>query len=177
MPACIKWSWQKASSLVYDLMTLFHVYLFGCFFDDLTNLWKDHLSYGNFKFATAVTYISYFVYCICCIIVYVCCTNSAPISHVFFFFHFQSSFTDIAKVLSEFFRDLDIVPSDVIVGLVLLRKRQQLLRLRTIHQVRVLTMTSGFSRICFQKSWTQYFMVYYNNYNYNITYFRYSLLI
>ena len=61
-----------------------------------------------------------------------------------FFYHFQSSFTDIAKVLSEFFRDLDIVPSDVIVGLVLLRKRQQLLRLRTIHQVRVLTMTSGF---------------------------------
>ena len=52
-----------------------------------------------------------------------------------FFFSFQSSFTDIAKVLSEFFRDLDIVPSDVIVGLVLLRKRQQLLRLRTIHQV------------------------------------------
>ena len=103
----------------------------------------------KFKFATAVIYISYFVYCICCIIVYVCCTNSAPISHVFkkkkfFFFHFQSSFTDIAKVLSEFFRDLDIVPSDVIVGLVLLRKRQQLLRLRTIHQVRVLTMTSGF---------------------------------
>ena len=130
-----------------------YTYLFGCFFDDLTNLWQDHLSYGNFKFATAVTYISYFVYCICCIIVYVCCTNSAPISHVFFvFFHFQSSFTDIAKVLSEFFRDLDIVPSDVIVGLVLLRKRQQLLRLRTIHQVRVLTMTSGFSRICFQKS-------------------------
>ena len=66
------------------------------------------------------------------------------IFYLFFFYHFQSSFTDIAKVLSEFFRDLDIVPSDVIVGLVLLRKRQQLLRLRTIHQVRVLTMTSGF---------------------------------
>ena len=29
-----------------------------------------------------------------------------------------------------------MVPSDVIVGLVLLRKRQQLLRLRTIHQVK-----------------------------------------
>ena len=38
-------------------------------------------------------------------------------------------------MLSEFFRDLDVVPSDVIVGLVLLRKRQQLLRIRTIHQV------------------------------------------
>ena len=163
---------------------------FSVWFDDIIScifiwllFWWSNQSLARsfiiwkFKFATAVTYISYFVYCICCIIVYVCCTNSAPIPHVFFFFHFQSSFTDIAKVLSEFFRDLDIVPSDVIVGLVLLRKRQQLLRLRTIHQVRVLTMTSGFSRICFQKSWTQYFMVYYNNYNYNITYFRYSLLI
>ena len=50
-------------------------------------------------------------------------------------FCFQNSFADIARVLSEFFRDLDVVPSDVIVGLVLLRKRQQLLRLRTIHQV------------------------------------------
>ena len=47
---------------------------------------------------------------------------------------FQNSFADIARLLSEFFRDLDVVPSDVLVGLVLLRKRQQLVRLRTVHQ-------------------------------------------
>ncbi|XP_059079091.1 diacylglycerol lipase-alpha-like isoform X2 [Tigriopus californicus] len=46
----------------------------------------------------------------------------------------KNSFSDIARVLSEFFRDLDVVPSDVLVGLVLLRKRQQLLRLRVVHQ-------------------------------------------
>ncbi len=61
-----------------------------------------------------------------------------------FFYYFQSSFADIAKVLSEFFRDLDVVPSDVIVGLVLLRKRQQLLRFRTIHQVRLKESWPGF---------------------------------
>ena len=43
---------------------------------------------------------------------------------------FQNSFSDIARVLSEFFRDLDVVPGDVVVGLVLLRQRQQLLRIR-----------------------------------------------
>ena len=47
----------------------------------------------------------------------------------------QNSFSDIARVLSEFFRDLDVVPGDVVVGLVLLRQRQQLLRLRVVHQV------------------------------------------
>lgn len=46
----------------------------------------------------------------------------------------RSSFADIARVLSEFFRDLDVVPSDVVVGLVLLRKRQQLLRFRVVLQ-------------------------------------------
>ena len=53
----------------------------------------------------------------------------------FFFSYFQNSFSDIARVLSEFFRDLDVVPGDVVVGLVLLRQRQQLLRLRVVHQV------------------------------------------
>ena len=47
----------------------------------------------------------------------------------------QNSFSDIARVLSEFFRDLDVVPGDVVVGLVLLRQRQQLLRLHVVHQV------------------------------------------
>ena len=56
----------------------------------------------------------------------ICCLSSK---------YFQNSFSDIARVLSEFFRDLDVVPSDVVVGLVLLRQRQQLMRLRVIHQV------------------------------------------
>ena len=47
----------------------------------------------------------------------------------------QSSFSDIARVLSEFFRDLDVVPTDVIVGLVLLRHRQQLIRMRVVDLV------------------------------------------
>ncbi len=38
---------------------------------------------------------------------------------------FQNSFSEIAKLLSEFFRDLDVVPSDVIAGLILLRKHQK----------------------------------------------------
>ncbi|XP_054721241.1 diacylglycerol lipase-alpha-like [Uloborus diversus] len=37
----------------------------------------------------------------------------------------RNNFTDIAKLLSDFFRDLDVVPSDVIAGLVLLRKLQK----------------------------------------------------
>ncbi|CAG2106899.1 unnamed protein product [Medioppia subpectinata] len=40
----------------------------------------------------------------------------------------QNSFTEIAKLLSEFFRDLDVVPSDVIAGLILLRRHQRLER-------------------------------------------------
>ncbi|KAG8226388.1 hypothetical protein J437_LFUL011925 [Ladona fulva] len=40
-------------------------------------------------------------------------------------FLLQNSFADIARLLSDFFRDLDVVPSDVIAGLVLLRKSQK----------------------------------------------------
>ncbi|XP_018570256.1 sn1-specific diacylglycerol lipase alpha isoform X2 [Anoplophora glabripennis] len=38
----------------------------------------------------------------------------------------RNSFADIARLLSDFFRDLDVVPSDVVVGLVLLRKFQKI---------------------------------------------------
>jgi len=48
---------------------------------------------------------------------------------------FQNSFTDIARLLSDFFRDLDVVPSDVIAGLVLLRKFQKIEREAIINQV------------------------------------------
>jgi len=47
----------------------------------------------------------------------------------------QMSFSDIARVLSEFFRDLDLVPTDVVVGLVLLRQRQQNIRAHVVKQV------------------------------------------
>uniref|UniRef100_A0A1B6DW35 Diacylglycerol lipase-alpha n=1 Tax=Clastoptera arizonana TaxID=38151 RepID=A0A1B6DW35_9HEMI len=40
----------------------------------------------------------------------------------------KNSFTDIARLLSDFFRDLDVVPSDVVAGLVLLRKFQKIER-------------------------------------------------
>ncbi|KAL3270811.1 hypothetical protein HHI36_021333 [Cryptolaemus montrouzieri] len=46
----------------------------------------------------------------------------------------RNSFADIAKLLSDFFRDLDVVPSDVVVGLVLLRKFQKLERKNIIEQ-------------------------------------------
>ena len=48
---------------------------------------------------------------------------------------FQSSFAEIARLLSEFFRDLDVVPSDVLAGLILLRQRQQAARQQIISQV------------------------------------------
>ncbi|XP_024082484.1 sn1-specific diacylglycerol lipase alpha isoform X2 [Cimex lectularius] len=38
----------------------------------------------------------------------------------------KNSFTDIARMLSDFFRDLDVVPSDVVAGLILLRKFQKI---------------------------------------------------
>ncbi|KAH7644150.1 sn1-specific diacylglycerol lipase alpha-like protein [Dermatophagoides farinae] len=37
----------------------------------------------------------------------------------------DNSFTEIAKLLSEFFRDLDVVPSDVVAGLSLMRVQQK----------------------------------------------------
>lgn len=46
----------------------------------------------------------------------------------------RNSFADIARLLSDFFRDLDVVPSDVIAGLVLLRKFQILEREAIVRQ-------------------------------------------
>ncbi|XP_076687262.1 inactivation no afterpotential E isoform X1 [Andrena cerasifolii] len=40
----------------------------------------------------------------------------------------RNSFADIARLFSDFFRDLDVVPSDVVAGLVLLRKFQKVER-------------------------------------------------
>ena len=123
--------------------------IISCIFIWLLFWWSNQSLARSFiiwKFQVCNCRDIHFIFCLLYLLYYCICMLHKFCSYItcFFFFHFQSSFTDIAKVLSEFFRDLDIVPSDVIVGLVLLRKRQQLLRLRTIHQVRVLTMTSGF---------------------------------
>lgn len=48
----------------------------------------------------------------------------------------RNSFAEIAKLLSDFFRELDVVPSDVVAGLVLLRKFQKIERQSIVRQVR-----------------------------------------
>ncbi|KAB7505588.1 Sn1-specific diacylglycerol lipase alpha, partial [Armadillidium nasatum] len=57
----------------------------------------------------------------------------------------SSSFSDIARLLSEFFRDLDVVPSDVVAGLVLLRRYQKEERKRFVasHKNQILQFLSG----------------------------------
>lgn len=47
----------------------------------------------------------------------------------------QNSFGDIARLLSDFFRDIDVVPSDVVAGLILLRKYQKIEREAIVKQV------------------------------------------
>lgn len=47
-----------------------------------------------------------------------CCMGNSPQN--------KNSFADIAKLLSDFFQDLDVVPSDVIASLVLLRNFQKI---------------------------------------------------
>ena len=46
--------------------------------------------------------------------------------YLIFSFVFQNSMSEIAQLFTEFFRDLDVVPSDVVAGLVLLRHYQKL---------------------------------------------------
>ncbi|GFT65747.1 sn1-specific diacylglycerol lipase alpha [Nephila pilipes] len=46
----------------------------------------------------------------------------------------RNNFADIARLLSDFFRDLDVVPSDVVAGLVLLRKIQRYERQATVNK-------------------------------------------
>lgn len=91
MPACIKWSWQKASSLVYDLMTLFHVYLFGCFFDDLTNLWQDHLSYGNSSLQLP-WHTFHILFIVSAVLLYMYVAQILLLYHMFFFFSLSEFF-------------------------------------------------------------------------------------
>ena len=52
-------------------------------------------------------------------------------------FLFQNSFTEVAKLFTEFFRDLDVVPSDIVAGFALLRKHQKLRRKIIVSKVRL----------------------------------------
>lgn len=54
---------------------------------------------------------------------------------VYFFFRIQDAYSEVASLFAEFFRDLDIVPSDIIAGLVLLRQRQRTKRSAILDQV------------------------------------------
>uniref|UniRef100_A0A2D4GDU5 Uncharacterized protein n=1 Tax=Micrurus corallinus TaxID=54390 RepID=A0A2D4GDU5_MICCO len=49
--------------------------------------------------------------------VFLCCTRTKDSQ--------SDAYSEIAYLFAEFFRDLDIVPSDIIAGLVLLRQRQR----------------------------------------------------
>ena len=51
------------------------------------------------------------------------------------FLYLQSSFTEVARLFTEFFRDLDVVPSDVVAGLMLLRRQQKTQRKYIMNQV------------------------------------------
>lgn len=44
------------------------------------------------------------------------------------------NFTEVAKLLSDFFRDLDVVPSDVVAGLSLMRVQQKALRVERVQK-------------------------------------------
>ena len=55
---------------------------------------------------------------------------------------FQNSIAEIAKLLQEFFRDLDVVPSDVFAGIVLLRWHQKIGMRHVVAQVRIVMKTS-----------------------------------
>uniref|UniRef100_A0A3Q2ZNE4 Diacylglycerol lipase-alpha n=1 Tax=Kryptolebias marmoratus TaxID=37003 RepID=A0A3Q2ZNE4_KRYMA len=60
-------------------------------------------------------------------------------------FHTQDAYSEVASLFAEFFRDLDIVPSDIIAGLVLLRQRQRSKRSSILDQANndILAFLSG----------------------------------
>ncbi|MBN3294967.1 DGLA lipase, partial [Amia calva] len=57
---------------------------------------------------------------------FMCCTRAQDSQ--------SDAYSEIASLFAEFFRDLDIVPSDIIAGLVLLRQRQRAKRTATLDQ-------------------------------------------
>uniref|UniRef100_A0A2D4GDY3 Uncharacterized protein n=1 Tax=Micrurus corallinus TaxID=54390 RepID=A0A2D4GDY3_MICCO len=61
--------------------------------------------------------------------VFLCCTRTKDSQ--------SDAYSEIAYLFAEFFRDLDIVPSDIIAGLVLLRQRQRAKRNAVLDEVSV----------------------------------------
>lgn len=59
--------------------------------------------------------------------VFLCCTRTKDSQ--------SDAYSEIAYLFAEFFRDLDIVPSDIIAGLVLLRQRQRAKRSAVLDEV------------------------------------------
>ncbi|XP_067257210.1 diacylglycerol lipase-alpha isoform X3 [Chanodichthys erythropterus] len=58
---------------------------------------------------------------------FMCCTRAKDTQ--------SDAYSEVASLFAEFFRDLDIVPSDIIAGLVLLRQRQRAKRSAILDQV------------------------------------------
>ena len=67
------------------------------------------------------------------------------------FFGSQDSFSEIARLLTDFFRDLDLVPTDIVAGLVLLRKQQKKLQETQVRQVSRSSISK--TRVSFNYSW------------------------
>lgn len=73
----------------------------------------------------------------------------------------QDAYSEVASLFAEFFRDLDIVPSDIIAGLVLLRQRQRSKRSSILDQVSLsvqliirryyLDLCAGIHTCCYEK--------------------------
>uniref|UniRef100_A0A8C2INF5 Diacylglycerol lipase-alpha n=1 Tax=Cyprinus carpio TaxID=7962 RepID=A0A8C2INF5_CYPCA len=68
---------------------------------------------------------------------FMCCTRAKDTQ--------SDAYSEVASLFAEFFRDLDIVPSDIIAGLVLLRQRQRAKRAAILDQANndVLAFLSG----------------------------------
>uniref|UniRef100_A0A8C1EN95 Diacylglycerol lipase-alpha n=1 Tax=Cyprinus carpio carpio TaxID=630221 RepID=A0A8C1EN95_CYPCA len=68
---------------------------------------------------------------------FMCCTRAKDTQ--------SDAYSEVASLFAEFFRDLDIVPSDIIAGLVLLRQRQRAKRAAVLDQANndVLAFLSG----------------------------------
>lgn len=69
----------------------------------------------------------------------------------------QDAYSEVASLFAEFFRDLDIVPSDIIAGLVLLRQRQRSKRSSILDQVSlsIIKKKKSYLFACVAKSWNE----------------------
>lgn len=79
---------------------------------------KHHLKYTHASYCESVSYIH---------------THTHHSQQKIFFS--QDAYSEVASLFAEFFRDLDIVLSDIIAGLVLLRQRQRAKRSAILDQV------------------------------------------